>query len=96
MNDIPVSESKATKADMTACTKHGMRVFERIESGFDELYGVWGQALKLGMITKNEHDHLLNDSEALKHHVLSLHCRGTAIAQRNGCDIVQTLGGPGR
>lgn len=94
---------KASVADMKKGVLAGRRLFERIEEAFTDLVKVWGGGLSMGMMTKNEHDHLVNDTEALRSMTLSLHCRGTAIAQRNKADGalprsggVGVLGGPGR
>lgn len=97
MNDAtPVREAKANGKAKNKLTEKGMRVFERIESGFDQLADVWAEALNLGMVSKCEHDQFVNDTMALRYATLSLHCRGTAVAQRNDCDVIQTRGGPGR
>lgn len=87
---------KASIAEMEKGVLAGRRLFERIEEAYLDLVKVWGGGLKMGMMTKNEHDHLVNDTEALRSMTLSLHCRGTAIAQRNKADGPIALGGPGR
>lgn len=93
MNDTPTA---ATQADKEAAVEKGMRLFERTEESLEKIAALWTRGLEAGMMSKNEHDHLVNDTQALWHMVRSLHCRGTAIAQRNNCDVITTQGGPGR
>lgn len=86
----------ASQQEKEAAVAHGKKIFERIEEGCDKLITTWIKGFELGMLNKNELDHIVNDTEVVKHMVLSLHCRGTAIAQRAGADGVIIAGGPGR
>lgn len=95
MNDTPTPQAQKQNA-----VKHGMQIFERIEKGFDQLHDLWQAGCDAGMLSVNECHRLQNRTLALKYLTLEHHCEGTAIAQRNNCDVpaggVSTQGGPGR
>lgn len=95
MNDTPTTQS--AKQDAVAL---GMKIFERIEKGFDQLHDLLQQGLANGMMDITECHELQNKALELKYATLGFHCRCTAIAKRNKCDVpgggVQPAGGPGR
>lgn len=98
MNDTPTGS--APQADKQAKVKAGMQLLERIESSFDKLHDLWGEGHAAGMLDITECHELQNITLALKYQTLALHCRGTAVAKRNKCDVGKgdfvALGGPGR
>lgn len=99
MNDH-VEKAQGDKQD---AVRRGMQIFERIEKGFEQLHDLWQAGCDAKMLTVNECHRLQNRTLALKYATLELHCDGTAVAQRNDCDVpagaaggIGTQGGPGR
>lgn len=90
MNDTPAGTTPQSKKQ--AKVSEGVRLFKQIEDGFDALHALWQEGSAAGMMTVNECHRLQNKTLALKYGTLELHCDGTAIAQRNDCDV----GGPTR
>lgn len=99
-------DNAADQSRKQEAVQHGMRLFERAEDAFDQLHDLWEAGLEAGMMDVNECHELQNWALELKYATLRLHCRGTAIAKRNNCDVeavererrggVSTRGGPGR
>lgn len=102
MNDIP----EATQKEKQDRTDMGKRILERIEDGFLKLHDLIEQGHSAGMMDKCECHELQNKCMELHFATLGLHCRLTAVAVRNGCDVPTTTppggggvviqGGPGR
>lgn len=96
MNDTPTTN----QSDKIAHVEMGKRILERIEEGYQKIVTLIEKGHAAGMMSINECHHLSNDAMVLYHQTLSLHCRLTAIAQRNGVDVgqggAQQRGGPGR
>lgn len=66
------------------------------EDALGQVVGLIARGHQQGMIDKPERDTFANDTQAIRHMVLSLHSRLTAVSVRNGADGVHILGGPGR
>lgn len=86
----------ASLADMEAISSDGAAALVAAENGCADLVKVLIRGFNAGMIDKTERDTFVNDTQAIKHELLSLHSRLTAIAQRNNADGVIIAGGPGR
>lgn len=86
----------ASLAEMESVSSDGGAALLASENGCADLVKVLVRGFNLGMIDKTERDVFVNDAQAIKHQLLSLHSRLTAISKRNGSDGVHPDGGPGR
>lgn len=95
MNDVVAQAAKQEKVEQ------GKRILERIEKGFQQIHDLIGEGRGAGMMELCECHELQNKAMELHFATLGLHCRLTAIAKRNDCDVPDgggpvVQGGPGR